>query len=125
MTAAAARLVWPDVPCQWDDIDPADDPDMFVMDATPKLSERAGDAISGVPTMAAYLPGAPSTPVSDLIFGTVAVVANPAGLAAQMGSFTIDANSAPVGNTYKVTMTFATTSGRLLNRSELLTVNSR
>ena len=121
----AARVVWPDVPALWDDIDPADDPDLFVFDLTAKLAERDGDAITGTPTMSAYLPTAPATPVSDLIFGTVTVGPNAAGLAAQISSFTINANGAPLGTVYKVTITAHTASGRRLNRSSLLAVNSR
>lgn len=119
---ASARTVWPDVPADWDPKSPGD-ADWFVIDCTDKLAERSGAAISGTPTFAAFLPSAPTTPVSDLTFSTAIVGPNAAGLANQIVSVKISGGTD--GAIYKVTMTFTDTAQRTLERSQLLAVSDR
>jgi hypothetical protein len=120
---STVQEVWPDVRLWWSAKDPGDAQDVFSVDATKKLAEVSGDAVTGVPSLAAYLPAAPTTPVSDLVFGTPAIGPNQFGLAGQVVTFTISGGVA--GNVYKVTLTFSTTSRPNLERSAFLPITPR
>lgn len=122
-----ATIVWSDIPDDWSPIAFADN-DLFVFDCTDKLAEVANDYLVGTPTFAAYLPEAPTTPSTDLVFGAPTLTANNDGLALQMVLVNI---TAPASSTstpslvYKVTMTFSTAARGPLHRSQLLTVEQR
>ena len=118
---ASAREVWPDVPADWDPKAPGDADD-FAIDCTAKLAERSA-TIAGTPSFAAYLPGAPTTPVNDLTFASIAVVANTAGDPNRAVSVRISGGTD--GATYFVAMTFVDSAGRTLVRGQLLAVEDR